>query len=380
MSVLSFFTNIWDTLKEADLRPIREQALRGVNIAIVGKKSSGRHILADQMRRDPSRPTLASDTPLLITDLENSQQAAGAELIILLLDSRNTDTVQEQAAVIDWHNKGKTVLVFINQFEEEKPGSEIAVSPFGGKVRRRVVWGSALDARFLVKDFAPAVIELLPGNLLALGRYFPLFRVPIAHFLINDACFTNAAYSFSTGLAEIIPMLGLPLMLTDSIILTKNQLFLVYKLGLALGYSTRWQDYAGEFGGILGTGFLWRQLARSLVGLIPVVGIIPKTGVAYAGTYVVGNAVLQWYLTGRHLSRAQVQALYRQALERSKATTRLLVSKAPHPHLRLRAPRLRRRKPRQLAPPAQQHVCPSCEKISAIDASFCQYCGTPFPS
>ena len=155
---------------------------------------------------------------------------------------------------------------------------------------------------FSTGRFSQAVIELVPDHLLTLGRFFPFFRAPIARYMINDTCVTNAAYSLSTGMAEIIPFLGIPLVLTDMVILTKNQLFMVYKLGLTFGFSTRWQDYVGEFGSVLGSGFVWRQIARSLVGLIPVWGIAPKTAIAYAGTYVIGNAVLQWYLTGRHLS------------------------------------------------------------------------------
>jgi hypothetical protein len=213
--------------------------------------------------------------------------------------------------------------------------------------------------------------------------------VPIANRLINEACFSNAAYSLSTGLAEIVPVLDIPLNVTDMIVLSKNQAFLAYKLGLALGLSTRWQDYVTEFGSVLGGGFLWRQLARSLVGLIPAWGIIPKVAVAYSGTYVVGHAVLGWYLTGRHISGKQMRELYGVAFARGKRLAQDLVSKVPRP-------RLGRRKTPALLPertqtgaqagaaqavetqvvdvPAAQ-VCPNCGRTSALDASFCQYCG-----
>ena len=112
---------------------------------------------------------------------------------------------------------------------------------------------------------------------------------------------------------------------TDMFVLTKTQAYLVYKLGLAFGFSTQWQDYVAEFGSVLGTGFLWRQIARGLIGLIPVYGIIPKVGVSYAGTYVVGNAILQWYLTGRHISAKQMRELYRHAFDRGRETARELL-------------------------------------------------------
>ena len=237
--------------------------------------------------------------------------------------------------------------------------------------RRRVVWGSALDSDFLVRTFAPPVIELLPEKLLGLGRNFPLFRTTIANYLINDACLSNAAYALSTGLAETVGVFNLPITVADLVVLTKTQAYLVYKLGLALGYTTRWQDYVAEFGSVLGSGFIWRQLARTLVGWIPVWGILPKVAVSYAGTYVVGHGVLQWYLTGRHISKNQIQQLYIQAFARGKNIAQKLIQKAPHP--RLPKPKVR------LALPAKKRktACLYCGKPDAGDGNFCKWCGMP---
>ena len=373
MNRINSLTNLWENVREADLRPLRDQALRGVRIAIIGEPGSGRSTLADQMRRDPNRPQLSSEAPLLVLDLDSASQASSADLIILIVNSRKLDSSREQELVRLWHNSDKRVLVFINQFEA--PQERMAVSPWTSRGRQRVVWGSPLDNRFMAERFSTAVIDILPDLLLGLGRYFPLFRIPIAHYLINDTCFSNTAYAFSTGLAEIVAVLDIPITIANSIVLTKSQAFLVYKLGLALGYSTRWQDYIAEFGGVLGGGFVWRQIARSLVGLIPIWGILPKTAIAYAGTFVVGNVVLQWYLTGKQVSGKQMAQLYALAHERGKNMARNLLSRIPHPRLQLRLPK---RQSRALPSPRKAHVCPSCGKTSAKDASFCQYCGKSF--
>jgi uncharacterized protein (DUF697 family) len=217
----------------------------------------------------------------------------------------------------------------------------------------------------------------MPEKHLALGRQFPLFRVTIARQLINETCFSNAAYALSTGIAEVVPVLDLPLNITDMIILTKAQAFLVYRLGLLLGYTTRWQDYITEFGGVIGGGFVWRQLARMLVGLIPVWGIIPKVAVSYAGTYVVGNSVLQWYLTGRHLSRAQLNALYRQALAQGRTYAKTLAERLPkRRQARLPSGQKMAALPSGRRKRGPKH-CPNCGKINSKNASFCQYCGQP---
>jgi uncharacterized protein (DUF697 family) len=194
---------------------------------------------------------------------------------------------------------------------------------------RAIVYGDVDNVHTLHDSFVPAVIAMLPEILPALARSFPLFRVQVANKLINETCISNSAYSFSTGLGEMIPMLGIPLTVADIFVLTKMQAFMVYKLGLALGLSTNWQDYVVEFGGVLGGGFLWRQAARSLVGLIPVYGIIPKVAIAYAGTYVVGHVILRWYLTGKHLSRSEMGALFKEAMLKGREAAKRITHRKP---------------------------------------------------
>ena len=357
------------TIKEIDLKPIQQQALEHVRIALVGAPGSGRHTLANQMRRDPARLGAETDAPVSIIDLERASVELDADLIILVVRDDDSDTSLQQELVQGWANSDKKTLVFINQFAHAGDGT--GISPWTRQRRRRVAWGSALDSDFLLKTFAPAVMELLPDKILSLGRNFPLFRSSISQYLINDTCFSNAAYALSTGLAETLGVFNLPITVADAVVLTKTQAYLVYKLGLALGYSTRWQDYVGEFGSVLGSSFIWRQLARSLVGLIPVWGIVPKVAISYAGTYVVGHAVNQWYLTGKHISRSQMQDLYTQALAKGKNAAGKLIKNRPRLHLP---------KPKIRLLPAgkkKKKTCNNCGKVNTRDSNFCKACGMP---
>ena len=90
-------TNIWNTIKEMDLKPYRAEAQRGIRIAVVGKSGSGRHNLADQMRRDPARPSVVTVSPVLILDLDHMDEAfqrgSQADLIILMMDAGQTDSI-----------------------------------------------------------------------------------------------------------------------------------------------------------------------------------------------------------------------------------------------------------------------------------------------
>ncbi len=331
MAGLKDIASVWNNVKEIDLKPIREAATNPLRIVLVGAPESGRHSLAEQMRTDPARPGVHTQSTLALISVEAAADAPLAHLIIMLVDATRTDFSIEQALVKKWSEDGKNVLVFVNKID-------LVGGNIEGEARQvwkasRVIYGSVNDVTYLQREFIPAMLELLPQQHLALGRQFPLFRLTIARQLINETCFSNAAYSFSTGLAEIVPVLDLPLNLTDMLVLTKTQAFLAYKLGLLLGFSTRWQDYVTEFGSVIGTGFLWRQIARQLIGLVPAWGIVPKVAVAYSGTYVVGNAILGWYLTGRNLSPKQMRALYAQAFTRGSEYARKLAEKIPRPRL-----------------------------------------------
>jgi uncharacterized protein (DUF697 family) len=328
---LKDIASVWNNIKEVDLKPIRESATSPVRIVLVGAPASGRHSLAEQMRTDPARPVMHTQSTFTLLSLETTAQAPQAHLVIMLVDATRPDFSEEQALAKSWSEAGKNVLVFVNKID--LVGGNLEGEARQGWKAARVIYGSVNDVSYLQREFIPAVLELLPQQHLALGRQFPLFRLPIARQLISETCFSNAAYSLSTGLAEVVPVLDLPLNLTDMLVLTKTQAFLAYKLGLLLGFSTRWQDYVTEFGSVVGTGFLWRQIARELVGLVPGWGIVPKVAVAYSGTYVVGNAILGWYLTGRNLSPKQMRALYTQAFARGTEYARKLADKIPRPRL-----------------------------------------------
>jgi len=70
------------------------------------------------------------------------------------------------------------------------------------------------------------------------------------------------------------------------------------------------RELIGEILGVLGGGFFFRQLARQIVGLIPVAGIPAKTAIAYAGTYVIGEAVRRWAAGDVPMSPEELRAMF----------------------------------------------------------------------
>lgn len=331
--------NIWTTLKELDLRPLAEEAERPLVLACVGAAGVGKSTLIAALCHDP-RARERVITPALEVSLEDAARVEAVDLIVLMLDATRQEFAREAQLFAEWQRAGCTVIVFYNKMDGV-PDARLVNATLTIWTGARVAWGTATDPTSLARHFVPRVMETLKERKLALARQYPLFRLAVARELIGDTALANASYVLGTGFAEIIPVLNVPFNVADIVILTKNQALLVYKLGLALGLPTAWQAHVAELGSVVGAGFIWRQIARQLVGLIPVWGIIPKVAVAYAGTFAVGEAVLHWYQTGHKLSGRGMRAVYTDALARGKQIAREIMAQAPRPtRPRVTLPRL----------------------------------------
>jgi uncharacterized protein (DUF697 family) len=116
----------------------------------------------------------------------------------------------------------------------------------------------------------------------------------------------------------MIPIVGnLMAVGADFLVLTKNQLMLIYKLAALHGrdLDQPWRIYS-EMLPVVGVGILWRTVARELVTLIPfAAGTIPKVMIAYAGTAVAGQAAHFYYIQGERPTREQFQQFYARAAD-----------------------------------------------------------------
>ena len=149
----------------------------------------------------------------------------------------------------------------------------------------RVVACVLSDPATVHKELFPLLIKQLPGREIALGRAYPGLRPAIVHKLVQDVSLTNATYAGGTGLAEMIPGLGIPFAVADVIILTKNQVIRTYKLALMFGYPAEIQKVLAELAGVVGGGFLWPQVTAQLVGFGPIIGPPTQMRVGLGGPH-----------------------------------------------------------------------------------------------
>ena len=316
---------VWRILKEVDLQAIRREAGRRVNVLIVGENTAEADELAIRLAEgqdDPTRWLTAFDAPLATRALP--QPASGssdggpgrADIVIAVLRGRD-ESPDMRATRRYWAGQKAHLLT-------------VAVGGGGvaGEVQTR--GGSALVAIDRIDDEGfRAVVEALfavvePDRRVGLARQVPSLRPKVFNALIDETARANAGYAFSTGLAEMVPMLDIPLAIGDMVVLSKNQLMMSYRIALAAGKTGQPRELIGEIVGVLGGGLLFRQLARQLVGLVPVIGILPKVAVAYGGTWAIGRAVVLWATEGRLLTAAGLRQLSREGLARGRNLARSL--------------------------------------------------------
>jgi uncharacterized protein (DUF697 family) len=185
--------------------------------------------------------------------------------------------------------------------------------------------GDLIDNHDATRQLVNAIRGLKAINELALARHLPAFRESVSRALVDDTAVANAVYSFGSGILETNPVADVPLNMADIVVLTKNQALMAYKIALAMGLSAEFKQIMPQMATVVGSGFLLRQTARGLIGLIPGFGLIPKVAIAFAGTYATGEVIYRWCAFGERVTGRALKDTYAHALERGKTFARTLL-------------------------------------------------------
>ena len=98
----------------------------------------------------------------------------------------------------------------------------------------------------------------------AFGRALPVFRAAAAKQVIDETAAANAQFSLVSNIPTILPVIGnIAAAGADFIVLTKNQVMMLYKLAAVFGRDLR--DQRGILQDVLpvvGAGLVWRTVAR----------------------------------------------------------------------------------------------------------------------
>jgi hypothetical protein len=166
---------------------------------------------------------------------------------------------------------------------------------------------------------------------LPLARNFYPFRKPASHQIIRAVAKENALFCLATALPDVVPsLLSLGWAVgefgSDAAFLTMNQIRMGFYLAAASDRVVGYREQRSEIASIVAGAFGWRALARELVGKVPFGGgLIPKAGIAYAGTYAVGVSLERLYRLGYGFTRDERRAVYEEAYDHGRQIAGMLL-------------------------------------------------------
>jgi uncharacterized protein (DUF697 family) len=138
---------------------------------------------------------------------------------------------------------------------------------------------------FPVDEIARAIVEKLDESATGLASRVPILRRPMAEALMQR--FSRRAGI--VGAAVFVPGADFP-------VLTLMQLRLVLRIAAAYGEELE-AERVPEVLAVLGSGLVFRTVARQAVAVVPLAGWLVKGGFAYGGTRALGEAAIRYYET-----------------------------------------------------------------------------------
>lgn len=325
----------FSTIRELDVVAIREESERTTRLAVLGPRLLFNRV-ADLLRSTGSRrfgplgpdPLFHQPLPLLELDaLADDDPLYEADLLLILVDGQQP--LDEQTSATLRRMACLAIPTVIAICGVAAPGNPGPLRP--EFAHARVVILPSIETPMASSALAEALVERLPEELrLAAARAVPALRPAYANELVASVAFVNASYSLASAIPEQVPLLAVPFAAADILMLTKNQALMVYRMALAHGAAPDFQSRMAEIVPVIGAGLVWRQIARTLVGIIPFWGILPKVAVAYAGTYTTGMLAWRWFADGEVVDGERLKALADESLRigRERAAAMLEAAQA----------------------------------------------------
>jgi uncharacterized protein (DUF697 family) len=162
------------------------------------------------------------------------------------------------------------------------------------------------------------ICDLCRTRSVAFGRYMESMREAATNEIVSDTSRVNAQFAALSNIPALIPVVGGVFAAgADFLVLTKNQLMMMYRLAAIYDrdLDDRFRIYS-ELAPVVGAGFVWRTTARQIAAVLPfAVGAVPKVAIAYAGTYAIGHGARVYYEYGERLDSDELAQVYRDGLD-----------------------------------------------------------------
>ena len=130
------------------------------------------------------------------------------------------------------------------------------------------------------------IIAACKDKRLAFALAFPFVRRPLS----LDAVRATSVQNAGVGVVVFIPGADMPIM-------TLNQAKMLLQIAAAYGQPLS-AERIKELAAVVGGAFLFRNIARTAVGVVPVLGWAIKGAIGFAGTEAMGHAAIEYFEAG----------------------------------------------------------------------------------
>jgi len=254
-------------------------------------------------------PFTLIDTPGHLPELMESGMDL-ASVIVFLVDGTKGLQEKDRELYETIKKLNKPTILVVNKVDAlpgedtgDKLANEVAVSlgvagviPVSGRTGLNVA-----------EELIPAMIEASPEAALVIGRELPAYRRGAAQRIIRNA----TLISLAAGL-EPFPLVDIPILLG-------NQIRLVLRLAALYGEpvdSANTTRHLRELIAVMAGGLGLRYLAEQAAKMVPFGGDFISGAIAGAGTWAMGQVVLEYYESGKKINPQRLQMMYRDFYHR----------------------------------------------------------------
>lgn len=286
MRAVSTVRNFFDLMKEFSFDEVRDAAERMPRIVVVAPTIETAEAIGAALTGVSGSPAVTAET----------------------LDLKQLDLLRADVVVVHNPDSGATFA----QLRGAAPHAGVGVFDLPTFDSGNSETIDRLRARIVTQ-----LLDLAP----ALGRWFKPFRAPAAKAVIDESAKANAQFALVSNIPAAIPIVGgLAAAGADFLVLTKNQLMLIYKLAAINDRDLHDRTkIIKEMIPVVGAGFGWRTIAREAAAFLPLAaGTIPKVAIAYSGTMATGWAAEFYYRSGKKPTTGQWKAYLAAATEAVK--------------------------------------------------------------
>ena len=325
-TLLSLPTNIGvirSFMKALNWNEAQGEVLEGLKntVVIVGQPNTGKSTLFNYLKgqqlspvspeagttrnlvRTDFGPFTLIDTPGHLPELMESGMDL-ASVIVFLIDGTKGLQSKDRELYETIKKLNKPTIIGVNKVDAlsgdeagDKVANEIAVAlgvagviPVSGRTGMNVA-----------EELIPAMIDASPEAALVIGRELPAYRRNAAQRIIRNA----TLISLAAGL-EPFPLVDIPILLG-------NQIRLVLRLAALYGEpvdSANTTRHLRELIAVMAGGLGLRYLAEQAAKAIPFGGDFISGAIAGAGTWAMGQVILEYYESGKKISPQRLRMLY----------------------------------------------------------------------